>query len=70
MDEKDMAEKFLLICQETWKEYAPGLLQKTNELLGKIGKSEMKLNPSDIQKMLDEFLNGVDDNGSRNMIMS
>jgi len=61
MGEKDKAEKFLLLCQETWKEYAPGLLPKTSELLRKIGEIEMKLNPSDIQQMLDEFLAEVKD---------
>lgn len=61
MGEKDKAEKFLLLCQETWKEYAPGLLPKTSELLKKIGDIEMQLNPLDIQQMLDDFLGNVQD---------
>ena len=59
--EKDKAEKFLLLCQETWKEYAPGLLPKTSELLRKTGEIEMQLNPSDIQQMLEEFLGDAQD---------
>lgn len=63
--EKDKAEKFLLLCQETWKEYAPGLLPKTSELLRKTGDIKMPLKPLDIKRMLEDFLESVQDEKKR-----
>ena len=61
LDEIDKAQKFLLLCQETWKEYAPGLLSKTNTLSEKLGKIKMSLNCLEIEKMVEEFIKDADD---------
>lgn len=55
MKKNDEAKKFLLLCQEIWKEYAPGLLSKTNDLMEKLGKIEIMLNPAEIHVMVKEF---------------
>lgn len=56
LDEKSKAKKYLLLCQEIWKEYAPNLLSKTVDLFEKLGGVEIKLDDLEIEHMIEEFL--------------
>lgn len=52
----DKANKFLLCCQENWKEYAPGLLTKTNKLLSKLDALEIIMDSQETKTLIKEFL--------------
>jgi len=54
--DNDKAKKFLLFCQENWKEYAPGLLPQTYGLLEKLNETELVLDSAEMQQLLDDFL--------------
>ena len=56
MGECDKAKIFLLLCQDDWKEYAPGLLPRTEDLLKKLGGIDICLEPAEVQRLLEEFL--------------
>lgn len=56
MGEGDKAKIFLLLCQDDWKEYAPGLLPRTEDLLKKLGGIDIRLEPAEVQRLLEEFL--------------
>ena len=59
LKENTKAKNFLLLCQENWKEYAPGLLPNTNELLEKLDEVKLQFEPFEPiekQQLLDEFL--------------
>ena len=56
LGEKNKAKQFLLLCQETWKEYAPGLLSQTNKCMEKLDEVKMQYSPSEIREMVEEFI--------------
>lgn len=50
------AKAFLLISQEIWKEYAPGLLPKTEMLMRHLQNVDMEFSKKQREQMIDEFI--------------
>lgn len=51
------ANIFLVFCQDIWKEFAPGLLQKTQDLFNKITQLKLPFENTDYEKEIKNFLN-------------
>jgi predicted phosphodiesterase/tetratricopeptide (TPR) repeat protein len=56
MKKFDKAKIFLILCQENWKEYAPGLLRLTAPMLEKLADFEVDLPLDEGERVLEEFM--------------
>lgn len=52
------ANVFMTICQEIWKEYAPGLLVQTGDLLEKLEEKDIEMKPNQKEEAVRNFMNG------------
>lgn len=52
------ANVFMTICQEIWKEYAPGLLVQTGDLLEKLEEKDIEMKPNQKEEAVRKFMNG------------
>lgn len=48
----------MTICQEIWKEYAPGLLVQTGDLLEKLEEKDIEMKPNQKEEAVRKFMNG------------
>ena len=56
-DKAEEANVFMTLCQEIWKEYSPGLLSQTEELLTLLENKNMEMKPNQKEEVLNNFLN-------------
>lgn len=55
-DKVEEANIFMTLCQEIWKEYSPGLLSQTEELLTALENRNIEMKPNQKDEVLDNFL--------------